>query len=234
MMKLIPALQPIVYGLTSEILAYEALARWRRGGEILGPSDLPAPPHWRRADIEMLSAILENADAVAGVAPRLFINVSAGTIADAESLTTWISRLALVTRRASFAIVIEITEGISDAKLQEAWPKLKRLGVKLALDDFGEGQSSRARLLRYDWDYCKFEGHTAHFPWAQEAIRYCKNNGILPIVERVEHRQSSQEFAAMGLHWQQGFLHGRPELVEAVTMGRGNRAGVAELTTLQA
>ncbi|WP_082884554.1 EAL domain-containing protein [Achromobacter insolitus] len=224
MMTLLPALQPIVYGLTSEILAYEALARWRRGEQIVGPMDLPTAPSWNHVDIEMLSAILADADTVADVAPRLFINVSAGTIADPECLSSWISHLAKVARRATFAIVIEITEGIRDDKLQEAWPQLKRLGVKLALDDFGGGRSSRARLLRYDWDYCKFEGHTVREPEIQEAIRYCHNNGILPIVERVEHQQSSEEFAGMGLHWQQGFLHGRPELVAELRQAKGERS----------
>ncbi|ANN80836.1 EAL domain-containing protein [Bordetella flabilis] len=221
-MTLLPALQPIVYGLTSEVLAYEALARWRRDGKILGPTDLPEAPQWSGVDIDMLSAILDRAETVSGIAPRLFINVSASTISEPGRLATWISHLAKITSYATFAVVIEITEGIGDDKLQEAWPQLKRLGVKLALDDFGDGRSSRARLVRYDWDYCKFEGHTVRDHRIQEAIRYCQNSGILPIVERVEHQKSSEEFADMGLHWQQGFLHGRPVLVDNLAERTGN------------
>jgi EAL domain-containing protein (putative c-di-GMP-specific phosphodiesterase class I) len=221
-MTLLPALQPIVYGPTSEVLAYEALARWRRAGEIVGPTDLPTAPQWSSVDIEMLAAILDYVEPVSDIVPRLFINVSASTIADRARLATWITCLARITTRATFAVVIEVTEGIGDDKLQEAWPQLKRIGVKLALDDFGGGKSSRARLIRYDWDYCKFEGPTVRDSHIQEAIRYCRNSGILPIVERVEHLQSSEEFAGMGLHWQQGFLHGRPVLVDTLAEKRGN------------
>jgi EAL domain-containing protein (putative c-di-GMP-specific phosphodiesterase class I) len=213
---LLPALQPIVHGPTSEILAYEALARWRINDRILGPSDIHDALQWSNVDIEMLMGILARRDVVATVAPRLFINVSAGTIAESRRFAAWLGYLAEIADRATFAIVIEITEGIGDDKLQEAWPQIRRLGVKLALDDFGDGQSSRARLMRYDWDYCKFEGHTVVDPHVQEAIRYCRNSSILPIVERVERLETSSQFSEMGLHWQQGFLHGKPALIDDV------------------
>ncbi len=219
-MILVPALQPIVYGLTAEVLAYEALARWCRGDQIVGPSDLGGTPPWGAVDVQMLAAIHARADAIADVAPRLFINVSKSTIADPGSLSHWIDSVARIAHGATFSIVIEITEGIEDSKLQEAWPQLRRLGVKLALDDFGDGRSSRARLVRYDWDYCKFEGHTVGNQSVRQAIRYCQNSGILPVVERVELRQDSEAFASIGLHWQQGFLHGKPILVDQLLQGR--------------
>lgn len=220
-MILIPALQPIVYGITSEVLAYEALARWFHNGQIIGPSDLEAEPLWSSVDIQMLSSILARADTIADVAPRLFVNVGKGTVSNAESLSRWIESIAEITHNTAFSIVIEITEGIEDVQLQEAWPRLKRLGVKLALDDFGDGLSSRSRLVRYDWDYCKFEANTVMQKPMQDAIRYCKNSGVLPVVERVERQRESEEFAAMGLHWQQGFLHGRPTLIDDLQKGQG-------------
>lgn len=215
-MVLVPALQPIVYGLTAEVLAYEVLARWRVDGRIVGPSDPGVSPNWLTVDAMMLSAIHKQVEAIASIAPRLFVNVSKSTVFDPRHLVPWVENLMEILDHASFAVVVEITEGVDDDRLQDAWPQLKRLGVKLALDDFGHDQSSRSRLVRYDWDYCKFESDLVWGRSTQEAIRYCRNSGILPIVERVERQHDSEVFTTMGLHWQQGFLHGRPEPIDCL------------------
>ncbi len=213
---LIPALQPIVYGQTAEVLAYEALARWSIDGAIVSPSNVGFDPNWRAVDAKMLSIIRKQAGAIANIAPRLFVNLSKSTVSDPQHLESWLESLTEIVSCAGFSVVVEITEGVDDNRLQDAWPQLKRLGVKLALDDFGRDQSSRSRLVRYDWDYCKFEADHVLEKDTQASIRYCGNSGILPIVERVERQHDSEKFTAMGLHWQQGFLHGRPELINCL------------------
>ncbi|WP_323025723.1 EAL domain-containing protein [Castellaniella sp.] len=215
-MILVPALQPIVYGSTAEVLAYEVLARWRVNDKIMGPSDVGIEPSWRAVDAKMLSTIHDLSGTIASIAPRLFVNVSKGTVSDSKYLAPWLENLMEILDDASFAVVVEITEGVDDDCLQDAWPRLKRLGVKMALDDFGHDRSSRSRLVRYDWDYCKFESGLVGGRATQDAIRYCRNSGILPIVERVERQHDSEQFTAMGLHWQQGFLHGRPAPIDCL------------------
>lgn len=211
-MTLIPALQPIVLGSTTEILAYEALARWQLNGQVLAPADMPETPLWHVVDQEMIAAFHEHARRLADV-PRLFVNVGESTVESEPAFMAWLSQMDELAQGAPYSIVIEITEGISDGALRRAWPHFRRLGLKLALDDFGDGSSSRARLIHYDWDYCKFESHTAHETSTLSALDYCKMSGIVPIVERVDSKENSKSFEKMGLHWQQGYLHGKPILL---------------------
>lgn len=211
-MTLVPALQPIVLGSTTEVLAYEALARWRLNGRVLTPAEMPEAPLWQLVDREMIAAIHKNSPWMANV-PRLFVNVGESTVESQPAFDAWLAQMETLAHAAPYSIVIEITEGISDGALRRAWPHFRQLGLKLALDDFGDGSSSRARLLHYDWDYCKFESHTAHETSTQSALDYCKVSGILPIVEKVDSKENSQSFEKMGLHWQQGYLHGKPKLL---------------------
>lgn len=211
-MTLIPALQPIVLGSTTEILAYEALARWYFNGQVLSPEQMPEAPSWHVVDQEMIAAFHENARRMANI-PRLFVNVGESTVESEPDFMAWLTQMEELAHAAPYSIVIEITEGISDGALRRAWPHFRRLGLKLALDDFGDGSSSRARLIHYDWDYCKFESHTAHEASTLSALEYCKMSGIRPIVERVDSKENSKFFEKMGLHWQQGYLHGKPILL---------------------
>lgn len=208
-MTLIPALQPIVLSSTTEILAYEALARWHLNDKILTPAQMPKAPLWHIVDQEMIAALHANAHEMSNV-PRLFVNVGESTLESEPSLMAWLAKIEELAHSAPYSIVIEITEGISDSALRRAWPHFRRLGLKLALDDFGDGSSSRARLIHYDWDYCKFESHTAHEASTLSALEYCKISGIRSIVERVDSKQNSKLFEKMGLYWQQGYLHGKP------------------------
>src|SRR3546814_18335225 len=55
-------------------------------------------------------------------------------------------------------LVVEITESITDSLLALRWPVLSQLNrVQYAMDDFGDDYSSMQRLIRYPWDYCKFD-----------------------------------------------------------------------------
>lgn len=214
-MNLCIGLQPIVYGITKDRLAHEVLARWqlKSTGEIITPAERKNAINWAQVDRDVLALISFHAPRLAQLTPRLFINLSAQTVGDVDSWSLWLTQLQQLVSQARFAITIEISEDMSDEAVRAIWQPLRRLRVKLAMDDFGRGYSTRARLTQYDWDYCKFEASTLYDADTICGLQFCQHGNIMPIIERVEHAISQKQFMVMGLHWQQGFYHGRPELL---------------------
>ncbi len=66
------------------------------------------------------------------------------------------------------------------------WEALTEIGVELALDDYGDKNSSLERLSRYDWHYCKFDARRLRSLEDYSAILHCRRKGIQLIAEQVE------------------------------------------------
>lgn len=217
-MVLCIALQPIVYGVTEDRLAHEVLARWLIDGRILPPGELASPIDWARIDGEIMSLILKSVEPLGHITPRLFINLSAETVSSPSAWSSWLIKLQQVLSCARFSVAIEISEDMNHEQLRAIWPPLKRLRVKMALDDYGRGHSTRARLTHFDWDYCKFEVSSLYEQDTISGLNFCKHSGIMPIIERVELAVDQNVFSVMGLHWQQGYHYGRPEILKKYLM----------------
>ena len=89
--------------------------------------------------------------------------------------------------------------------------------MKIALDDFGQENSSLARLQNYDWDIAKFEVDlpTGFSDFQMIGIENCLSRGITMIAERIENKQQALTAKDAGLILQQGFLWAHPEIVTA-------------------
>ncbi|ENO0818280.1 EAL domain-containing protein, partial [Proteus mirabilis] len=119
-----------------------------------------------------------------------------------------------IAKNHSSRLVIEITEGIQDASLALRWEALTEIGVELALDDYGDKNSSLERLSRYDWHYCKFDARRLRSLEDYSAILHCRRKGIQLIAEQVESFPLGESAKLLGLSWQQGFYHGKPAVME--------------------
>ncbi len=140
---------------------------------------------------------------------------SEATLADDRLFAQW--SLVARSRMAKNTLSIEITEQVSDNTLAHRWKQLKSLGVKIALDDFDQENSSLARLQNYDWDIAKFEVDlpTGFSDYQMVGIEECAGRGITMIAERIENKQQALTAKDAGLILQQGFLWAHPEIVTA-------------------
>ena len=152
-----PAFQPIKDVGTGSFVAAEVLARWYDEGRVLTPSSLSSPPYWGLVDMEMARFIQDNLHYCLDLYPALFLNVSEHTLQSDVIFKAWWRVVRDIAKNHSSRLVIEITEGIQDASLALRWEALTEIGVELALDDYGDKNSSLERLSRYDWHYCKFD-----------------------------------------------------------------------------
>lgn len=201
------ATQPIIDISEKSIFAYEVLARNSNKNEFS-----PPPPNhifWGLIDCQALQL----ADKLLLDKPHIITNVSEATLADDRLFAQW--SLVARSRMAKNTLSIEITEQVSDHTLAHRWKQLKSLGVKIALDDFGQKNSSLARLQNYDWDIAKFEVDlpTGFSDYQMVGIEECAGRGITMIAERIENKQQALTAKDAGLILQQGFLWAHPEIV---------------------
>ncbi|EOX1519405.1 EAL domain-containing protein [Vibrio cholerae] len=209
-----PAFQPIKDVGTGLFVAAEVLARWYDEGRVLTPSSLSSPPYWGLVDMEAARFILDNLHHCQDQYPTLFLNVSEQTLHSGVIFKAWARVIQAIAKSRSLRLVIEITEGIKDASLASRWDALTEIGVELALDDYGDKNSSLERLSRYDWHYCKFDARRLCSLEDYPAILHCRRKGIQLIAEQVESFPLGERAKLLGLSWQQGFYHGKPAVME--------------------
>ncbi|NVK74587.1 MAG: EAL domain-containing protein [Oceanospirillaceae bacterium] len=209
-----PAFQPIKDVDSGSFVAAEVLARWYDEGRVLTPSSLSSPPHWGLVDMEVAWFIHDNLHLCQDRYPILFLNVSEQTLYSGVIFKAWARIIQTIAENHSSRLVIEITEGIQDTSLASRWEALTEIGVELALDDYGDKNSSLERLSRYDWHYCKFDARRLRSLEDYPAILHCRLKGIQLIAEQVESFPLGESAKLLGLSWQQGFYHGKPAVME--------------------
>ncbi len=219
--------QPLVEVATGLPSGVEALLRWRhaKAGEIppatiVGIAErtglIGALTYW------ILNSSLRQASLwrAEGIAPRLAINLSVSTLTDPElpavvdqGIRTWGMDPATIS--------LEIAESsmIADAERSVAiLTRLKAIGVRLSIDDFGSGFSSLAQFKRLPLDEIKIDR-----PFVQaldrekrdralvaSAIDLGHHFGLSVVAEGVERDATRAALREMGCDLAQGNLFCAP------------------------
>jgi diguanylate cyclase (GGDEF)-like protein/PAS domain S-box-containing protein len=125
------------------------------------------------------------------------------------------------------ALELELTERVLVEDLndsQQTFAILRGLGVKLVIDDFGEGYSSLSYLRRLPIDGIKIShgfmqqvpGGPADTAICDAIIRIGNALGMLVIAEGVENEQQLEFLRARGTRLAQGYLFSRPLRADAM------------------
>ncbi len=214
--------QPIASARNGDIIAYEALMRTDSSIgmnplEVLGA----ATKLGRLYDIEkatMRNALEYISDHQEEFGDRkLFVNSIPAHIlsyADWDSLVQDYGELMQ-------KLVIEMTEQteLDDDRLAIIHDRLRRNGIKLAIDDYGTGYSNASNLLRYTPDYVKIdrsliEGINAN-PRMQKfvsgIIEFIHENGYSALAEGVETREELSTMIQLGADLIQGYYISKPK-----------------------
>lgn len=161
-----PHFQPIYHSVTRTVVGVEALARWkhpRRGW--MGPDTfIPAAERTGAVvalDLHMLASAARTVRAWStdGHPVRLSVNVSAVRFAKG-GLVDDVIRALEGSGLPPAQLQLEITESAFVANPAEAARQLadiRRLGVRVAIDDFSAGQSSLLYLTRFPIDVVKLD-----------------------------------------------------------------------------
>lgn len=116
---------------------------------------------------------------------------------------------------------IEITEQVAMGNYSEAAPKLERLrklGVRLAIDDFGMGYSNLTQLVNLPFDVLKIDKSLVDdigvFPRSEVVIEslilLAHRMGHVTVAEGIERQDQLDFLKAVGCDIVQGYLFARP------------------------
>jgi diguanylate cyclase (GGDEF)-like protein/PAS domain S-box-containing protein len=219
---LIPAFQPICDMRTGQPVAYEALARMRINNNTIRAAEFIGVAEELGLTREIDLHIIEQSLRLAPVGYDLFLNLDPSSFNNRDFVEQ-LTRLLAPACRSGRAITIEITERenviVTDALLADIG-ELRKLGCKLALDDFGSGYSTYQFLNLFRPEYLKIEGAFVRGMLDNEADRKIVEHihdlavafGISTIAESVENEDTCLALLGMGIHNAQGFHLGSPEL----------------------
>jgi len=217
--------QPIVDAHSSEPVAREALLRWTHPVRGSIPPDQFVPIIEDAGLIHQIGDwVIRQACAEAVEWPhdlRIAVNVSAAQLAGPGLAETVLSALA-ATGLAPERLELEVTERIflgDDASTLAALERLRSIGVRLVLDDFGKGYSSFGYLTRARFAKIKIDRSFVH--GAAEGQREClaivrailalaRGLGVEVTAEGVETEEEAAAMRAIGCDQLQGFLFAVP------------------------
>lgn len=227
-----PHFQPIVGLKNRETIGFEALARWtdRDLGSVSPSVFIPIAEE--RGIIGPLSQlVLRKATESARNWPsHLFLsfNLSPSQLVDQNTglhILAILDRTGFDPRR----LEIEITEtGLmtDPASAQKIVDDLRRMGIRVSLDDFGTGQSSLGRLREFQFDKLKIDrafiasllDHRPSEHIIRAILAMCEGLGMDVVAEGIEDEAQADRLVQFGCAGGQGYLFGRPVDADA-TMG---------------
>jgi diguanylate cyclase (GGDEF)-like protein/PAS domain S-box-containing protein len=229
--------QPIVDLTEGDVIAAEALIRWRRhDGSLTPPGEFISLAE----DMGLIDSIGDWVLAETARQCRLWSEIgydfTVGFNASAHQLwdPTFAHRVLSVLESEGVdptKVVMEITEsaamGDSDRRLEVLW-ELHSQGMRLAIDDFGTGYSSLTRLKHLPVDILKIDrsfvrdlpGDPGKVSLAAATVQLAHNLGIVPLAEGIETTAQRDYLTAHGCTLGQGFLFGGPQPPEEMLAPR--------------
>lgn len=219
--------QPIVSHRMGQVVKFEALARWDRGGERIPPS-IFIPLAERTGLINEIGAevmalgMVQLAGWLSEDPSRsLSVNVSGVQLQDPD-FARGVLHLAEASGVAAYQLVLEVTESVffdADCSLIKQLSSLRDAGARVALDDFGTGYSSLGRLQDLPVDTVKIDKTFVsmvrtgeeRLPILSSMINMAHSLGLTVTAEGVETAAQADYLTALECDSLQGYLFSLPE-----------------------
>jgi diguanylate cyclase (GGDEF)-like protein/PAS domain S-box-containing protein len=220
--------QPQVDLESGRVVGFEALVRWNhpdRGilmpDQFLGIAEeggmIAAIGDWvlHRACRQVRAWADEGFDGV-----RVSVNLSAGQVRDRQIITTVRSALE-ENDLAPQQLELELTENILFQETEGAAALLRRikdLGIRLAVDDFGSGYSTLRQIASFPIDVIKIDKlfasgvltDTRDAAVVEGLARIAQNLGLSTIGEGIEDTDQLEMYRRFGFDMIQGFVYSPP------------------------
>ena len=223
--RIMLAYQPIVDALTHAVDHYECLLRLRRrdGQVVTAGAFVPLVEQsglMRQVDRRALELAIEELSAHPRV--RLAVNISGHTASDRG----WLRMLSALVRgmpEVAERLTVEITETVALQDIDDTARfvrKLRDLGCRVALDDFGAGYTSFRNLKALDVDCVKIDGsfvkglseNVDNQLFVRTLLGLAEGLGLKTVAECVETAADAALLARRGVRYLQGWYFGKPTL----------------------
>jgi len=222
--------QPIVDTVSGRIVACEALIRWRH------PERGLVPPFDFIGIAETLGLIGAIGDWVLETACReadswpsdvgIAVNLSPAQFSD-ENLPAKLTEILSRTKLQPGRLFLEVTEGLlldDSAGVLDIMHRLRKLGIRFSLDDFGTGHAGLGYLRQFPFDGIKIDkffiqdmlDQPASRAIVEALLRVSAAMDLDVIAEGVETEPQLAALRALGCRHVQGYLTGRPQPAKAI------------------
>jgi len=235
--------QPIVDLGTGQVTSAEALLRWQHpelgavspnefipiaeeSGLILAIGEWvlwQACRQWRRWQQQ-----------APGLAPgSISVNLSRVQMSQGDRLLAQVAAAIQSTGMQAHQLQLEVTEREvmrDPAGARQLMDRLRTMGVKLAMDDFGTGTSSLGCLREYPFDVIKIDksfidglsGSSDMLAVIHATVSVIENLGMISVAEGIEQAMQVGVLQSLGCHYGQGYFFSRPlagdRLLDAVRL----------------
>ncbi|MFS8146689.1 putative bifunctional diguanylate cyclase/phosphodiesterase [Rhizobium sp. BR 249] len=224
------AYQPLVDAGTHALTGVEALVRWNRPGHGPVSPDVFIPIAETSGLIESLGLfVLRKACETAKQWPGLAIsvNVSPGQFRN-PAFTDYVRYVLKQTEIEAGRVTLEITEGYmiqNPQRTRQSIERLKGLGVKVALDDFGSGFSSIGYLRQFGFDRIKIDRSLVmgvdedkrQREMLQATVALARSLDIPVTAEGIETEAQAVAMRLFGCDCLQGYLFGKPMTADHIS-----------------
>ena len=217
--------QPIVSAETRQVAGLEVLLRWPSNDEYK-PEDFANAAESSglitKIMLQTLSRALIELRQWRTTHPDLYISINLSALDfESENLVEKIHQSISAIKVPASALVFEITESVmmhDSDKAQQSMEKLKALGCRIYMDDFGTGYASLTYLKRFPVDVLKIDKSFVNdigIDKGDEAIinstlTLAKSLGKECVAEGVENRIQLQFLRSLGCEYFQGYLFSKP------------------------
>ena len=226
--------QPKIDLKTRRIIGVEALARWKHPEHGFIPPDKFIPPAEQTGLIKPLTLWIFNKAQRRCLAWRregkqltMSVNLSARNLLDPH-LPDQLAKLMQTSSGASEGLELEITESAimaDPARALESITRLRALGIRFSIDDFGIGYSSLAYLKKLPVDSIKIDkSFVINMSQSQNdaiivrsTVDLAHNLGLKVIAEGVENKDLWDRLSALGCDEAQGYYMARPMPADDLT-----------------
>lgn len=225
--QLEPYYQPKFDLRTGEVLGVEVLARWNHPTKgLLAPAVFLSTVERCGLIDELLFSLMRQALSLQwqirsqGAALDLAFNLQASQLASVE-LTSQIKRILASNQTPGSSLTFELTEsGLLEvpAMCLENLIRLRMMGCRLSIDDFGAGFSSLQRLCQLPFNEIKLDAEFVRGLNDEPRCRAVIGStlalgstlGMSVVVEGIETAEQHRELLELGCTQGQGYWHARP------------------------
>jgi len=219
--RILLAFEPVVAATNRQPAFYECLMRIQRsdGALVHAQTVIPVAERLglvRLLDHRVLELLVSEMAAVPGL--NASVNVAPASITDPD---WWTTLGALLRANAGVAerLVVEITETAAIQDIDDTRgfvSRVKDLGCRIAIDDFGSGYTSFRNLRKLGVDILKIDGAFVQNllfgnddrAFVHTLIDLARRLGLKTVAEWVQDEAAAAELAALGCDYLQGALVG--------------------------
>ena len=220
--ELVLLYQPIVSMDSGRVLGAEALVRWAHPVDgMVGPDQFIPLAERTGLIVPLTRHVLRSALAASTEWLRddrvLNVNISARDLREAD-FASGVSELLAEHGVPAHQLVLEVTETVllENGQSVASIAQLRRLGVRISLDDFGTGHSLLTSLHDCPVDEIKLDRSftqapvDSRVPMAAAVIHLAQALGLHAVAEGVETQEQAELLRTLGYTAAQGYLLGHP------------------------